>query len=142
MFRASFVGDLDEKSEEWRALVVKEEGDEEDANESSIEQQQQAPPASSILTRCRGSFDNVNFKMDRLLKKYELWLDEYPIKSRCIVGALTAAIGAVMGSRNSASGSSFPRADQSKASFKIDWVQVLSFAVHGGLVAGPLSYYT
>ena len=68
-----------------------------------------------------------------VLEKYLKWLDDEPLKARCITAAIIGACGALLGARMP------PKSRRKTAS--IDWIEVVSFALHGGLVAGPLSHY-
>lgn len=77
---------------------------------------------------------NGSLSVDDILGRYSKWLDSNPLRSRCFAYAIVGAIGSLLGSRKPArkriSGST------------IDWVEVVSFTLHGALVAGPLSHYT
>jgi hypothetical protein len=85
---------------------------------------------------------------NQLLQKCVLWLDDDDdddddnnrlLFKRCIVCALTSTIGSMIGSKKSFSGRSSTKQQQSSS---IEyWLEVLSFAIQGGFVAGPLSYY-
>ena len=69
---------------------------------------------------------------ESILDRYTRWLDQKPLMARCWTCAVVAALGAMLGARkNSERG----RRGQSS----IDWMEVVSFALHGGLVAGPLT---
>jgi hypothetical protein len=87
---------------------------------------------------------------DKILKKYESWLDAHPVQARCVVGAVTSAIGAWIGSRRVENHEKttivitrrqWLWTTRRNSAPHVDWLQVLDFAIHGGLVAGPLSYF-
>ena len=95
---------------------------------------------------------------NQLLQKYMVWLDgdddddnndndqhhRLLFKRRCIVCAITSMIGAMIGSSSSKKKkppSLGSRSSSSSSSFIEYWLEVLSFTIQGGLVAGPLSYY-
>ena len=66
------------------------------------------------------------------LDRYLKWLDDEPLKARCVSYAVIGACGALLGARKNSIGRPNPT---------IDWPEVISFIIHGGLVAGPLSHY-
>ena len=70
-------------------------------------------------------------KLNDLLERYSQYLDRYPMKTRCFTGAVIGAIGSMIGSRKAVR----------RKGLVIDWLEVFSFALHGGLVAGPVSHY-
>lgn len=88
---------------------------------------------------------DFNFDVDNWMKKYVRWTDERPMLSRCVVSAITASIGVVLAratTRNNSTRSA--RSHQSQQQVKygdIGILEMIAFAVHGGLVGGPLSYY-
>lgn len=88
---------------------------------------------------------DLNFDLDRWMKQYVRWTDERPMFSRCVVSAITASIGVVLAratTRNNSTRSA--RSHQSQQQVKygdIGILEMIAFAVHGGLVGGPLSYY-
>ena len=67
------------------------------------------------------------------LEQYVKWLDKEPLKARCVTAAILGAWGSVLGARTT------PKS--SRHSSTIDWMEVVTFALHGGLVAGPLAHY-
>ena len=96
-------------------------------------------PSLRKLGRLSSDF---NFDLDRLLKQYVQWTDERPMFSRCVVPAVTASIGVLMARTTTRShNTSSARSHQRQRSDTIGILEVIAFAIHGGLVAGPLSYY-
>ena len=89
---------------------------------------------------------NFDFDFDGWMRKYLIWTYERPLLSRCIVSAITASVGAMLarvtttGNNSKLSVRSQNRQQRTRHE-GIDMLEVISFAVHGGLVAGPLSYY-
>jgi len=82
-----------------------------------------------------------DFDIDGWMKKYVSWTYKQPMKSRCIVSAITASIGVLL-ARLTTTRTGPVRTYQQKTIHKnIDLLELASFAVHGGFVAGPLSYY-
>jgi len=62
-----------------------------------------------------------------LLDKYNDALDSNPLLTKSATAALISGAGAAMGSKLTTK--------------RVNWIGVLSFALHGGLVNGPLSHY-
>ena len=67
------------------------------------------------------------------LEQYVKWLDTEPLKARCVTAAILGACGAVLGARTT------PKSPRHSST--IDWMEVVTFALHGGIIAGPLSHY-
>lgn len=67
------------------------------------------------------------------LKQYLKWLDTEPLKARCATAAIVGACGAALGART--------RPKSPRHNSTIDWIEIVTFALHGGLIAGPLSHY-
>jgi hypothetical protein len=89
MFRASFVKETDDKSEDRRKHVINEEEDANDEHGNHPPQPQGtgnsiSPTTSNVLPRLGGNLRDMNLKLDRWMKRYELWLDEHPLRSRCM----------------------------------------------------------
>eukprot|EP00934_Nitzschia_sp_Nitz4_P003854 Nitzschia sp. Nitz4//scaffold9_size221794//186231//186982//NITZ4_001376-RA/size221794-snap-gene-0.112-mRNA-1//1//CDS//3329561091//3844//frame0 len=66
-----------------------------------------------------------------ILERYKEWCEKEPLRARCVTFAVVGALGALLGARTN------PKSSRSKPS--VDWLEVIAFALHGGLVAGPLS---
>lgn len=100
-------------------------------------------PSGKNWDRTRFDF---NFDFDRWMGKYVRWTDEKPMLSRCVVSAITASVGVLL-ARATTTGSNSKLSVRSQIRQNrplhegIDVLEAISFAVHGGLVAGPLSYY-
>lgn len=75
---------------------------------------------------------NAPTKKRDILERYQRWMTRNPLKARCFTYAVIGAVGSMIGSRK-ARGPRKPKV--------IDWLEVVSFAMHGGLVGGPLSHY-
>lgn len=71
------------------------------------------------------------YKEEGLLDRYMRWTDKNPVKSSCLTCASVGALGAMLGARKT----SELRGTRVQS---IDWMEVIAFALHGGLVAGPL----
>ena len=67
------------------------------------------------------------------LVRYVNWFEGEPLKARCVTAAIVGACGAVLGARTT------PKSPRHTST--IDWIEVVTFALHGGLIAGPLSHY-
>jgi hypothetical protein len=136
MFRASFVGVGNEGEEAMKMSIVGgEDGSEdEDGDNTNANNHIAATPSCSGISQKLG-IRRIN--VDALLKKYETWLDANPLKARSVVCAVTGALGALLGARRSPMG----KGPVVKTEKSVDWLAVLSFAIHGGLVGGPLSFY-
>ena len=79
---------------------------------------------------------------DGWMKRYTLWTDERPLQSRCVTSAITASIGALLASAiTNMRKLNVSSKEQRRRHDGIDWLEIISFAVHGGLVAGPISHY-
>ena len=115
-----------------------ESNDEHDGDEAT-------PLVPSGKNRDRPGF-GFDFDFDRWMRKYVRWTDEKPMLSRCVVSAITASVGVLL-AHATTTGSNSKLSVRSQFRQKrplhegIDMLEVISFAVHGGLVAGPLSYY-
>jgi cation transporter-like permease len=69
-----------------------------------------------------------------VLERYLIRLEKRPLLTRCLSYAVVGALGALIGARTAT-----PK--HSRKPPKVDWLEVLSFTFHGGLVAGPISHY-
>lgn len=123
------------------------EGDSDDNDQENGEKTPLVTPGS----RDRPTFDlgvgfDFDLDFDVWMRKYVRWTDERPLLSRCVVSATTAFVGVLLaratttGSHHKLSARSQKR-QQRPLGEDIDILEAISFAVHGGLVAGPLSYY-
>jgi hypothetical protein len=101
-----------------------------------------------IMSILHNKIDHKEEK-EEWLKQYQNWMDEqHPLVARCVIGAVTSILGAMLGFAASASanhkrrhGNNHHQTQQSSYDNYDYWMNVLSFGIHGGLVAGPLSYY-
>jgi hypothetical protein len=81
--------------------------------------------------------------LDLWMKRYVTWLDSHPLLARCVTCAVTECIGSILTARRAITTSNnVHRRGRNNTPTKIgiDWLEVLAFALHGALVAGPLSY--
>eukprot|EP00565_Helicotheca_tamesis_P008788 CAMPEP_0185733712 /NCGR_PEP_ID=MMETSP1171-20130828/20358_1 /TAXON_ID=374046 /ORGANISM="Helicotheca tamensis, Strain CCMP826" /LENGTH=190 /DNA_ID=CAMNT_0028403507 /DNA_START=110 /DNA_END=679 /DNA_ORIENTATION=+ len=86
-----------------------------------------------------------------LLDRYNKALDTNPVLTKAITAACVQGLGSILGSLLSTSSSS--PASSSKIQVKmvggaknqhrsrIDWANVIAFALHGGLINGPIGHY-
>ena len=86
-----------------------------------------------------------DFGADRWMKKYVRWTDERPMFSRCVVSAITASIGVLLARLTTTRTNSKVSAQGFRGHHQTEYnhigiLELIAFAVHGGLVAGPLSY--
>lgn len=93
-------------------------------------------PSLSKLGRLTTDF---NFDVDNWMKQYVQWTDERPMFSRCVVSALTASIGVLLARATTRKARSHQRQQAQYGDIGI--LEIIAFAVHGGFVGGPLSYY-
>jgi hypothetical protein len=77
------------------------------------------------------------------LSAYNRILDRHPLQTKMITSAIVSAFGSALGSYLSASANKRGRADKRKESVfsKINWTDVLSYAIHGGLINAPICHY-
>ena len=76
-----------------------------------------------------------DYNFDLLLKQYVHWTDERPMFSRCVVSAITASIGVLLARTTTRSqNTSSSRSGQRQRIDTIGILEVIAFAVHGGLV--------
>jgi cation transporter-like permease len=69
-----------------------------------------------------------------VLDRYLIRLEKNPLLTRCLTYAVVGGLGALVGARTATS-------KHSRKPQKVDWLEVLSFTFHGGLIAGPISHY-
>lgn len=81
------------------------------------------------------------------LNAYNKMLDRHPLRTKMITSFIVSAFGSALGSYLSANNkggvkSSTRRNGRTESAFsKINWVDVISYAIHGGLINAPLSHY-
>ena len=88
-----------------------------------------------------------------LLARYNKLLDRYPLQTKMITSFCVSAFGSALGSYLSASAKEdrerrlaksngqVCRDGHSSMLSKVNWVDVLSYAIHGGLINAPISHY-
>mmetsp|Transcript_24805 Transcript_24805/g.49439 ORF Transcript_24805/g.49439 Transcript_24805/m.49439 type:complete len:247 (+) Transcript_24805:161-901(+) len=88
---------------------------------------------------------------DSLLNRYNRLLDLYPLKTKMITAACVSAFGSALGSYLSATNAeqrsrnrhqNLGVSPSSKSALsKINWIDVLSYALHSGLIQAPICHY-
>lgn len=78
-----------------------------------------------------------------LLTKYNDMLDKYPLKTKMCTSFVVSAFGSALGSYlSSLDGKKSPNQVVGRSRQpRIDWVEVFSYAIHGGLINAPISHY-
>ena len=86
---------------------------------------------------------NIPTSPSELLNAYNKILDEHPLRTKMITSAAVSAFGSALGSFLSSSASTRRTSSRKTESVfsRINWVDVLSYAIHGGLINAPLSHY-
>mmetsp|Transcript_40374 Transcript_40374/g.84458 ORF Transcript_40374/g.84458 Transcript_40374/m.84458 type:complete len:245 (-) Transcript_40374:141-875(-) len=115
--------------------------DDDDENKNNNDQRRiTKPPQRSIISMIPPPSD--------WLSRYNKLLDQYPLQTKMATSFCVSAFGSALGSYLSATRDNNNRAKhrsqsnaQSKSSTKINWVDVLSYAIHGGLINAPISHY-
>lgn len=83
------------------------------------------------------------------LNRYNRLLDRYPLRTKMCTSFVVSAIGSSLGSYLSNSAKherAKSRSEQHpggtcEGKTQINWVDVISFAIHGGLINAPISHY-
>jgi hypothetical protein len=80
------------------------------------------------------------------LDAYNTLLDKYPLRTKMMTSAVVSAFGSALGSYLSSKkkGDKSSQNANGKAGSilgNMNWVDVLSYAIHGGLINAPLSHY-
>lgn len=80
------------------------------------------------------------------LNRYNELLDRYPLRTKMVTSFCVSAFGSALGSYLSATASENSRRKNGKASnasalAKVNWVDVLSYAIHGGIINAPICHY-
>jgi hypothetical protein len=105
--------------------------------------------------RMRGSDNNIyrppppnyspllsSLSPSELLNRYNKLLDRYPLRTKMITSAVVSAFGSALGSLLSSSSSNNNNHNtRQKSSSRINWVDVFSYAIHGGLINAPICHY-
>lgn len=93
------------------------------------------PPNSSPLLS--------SLSPSELLNRYNKLLDRYPLRTKMITSAVVSAFGSALGSLLSSSSSNNNNHNKRQKSSltRINWVDVFSYAIHGGLVNAPICHY-
>ena len=74
-----------------------------------------------------------------LLDTYNAYLESRPVLTKALTAAtvqgLGAALGSILSSRRSRGGT------ERRGGRRVDWLEVFAFALHGGLLNGPIGHY-
>ena len=78
-----------------------------------------------------------------LLTRYNRMLDKYPLRTKMATSFAVSAFGSALGSYlSSVDGKKSPKQGRpGQRAARIDWLDVLSYAIHGGLINAPISHY-
>lgn len=78
-----------------------------------------------------------------LLNRYNKLLDRYPLRTKMITSAIVSAFGSALGSiLSSSNATNQPNSSNKRQSpSRINWVDVFSYAIHGGLINAPICHY-
>lgn len=86
----------------------------------------------------------TNENENDLLSQYNRALDKHPLMVKSLTAALVQGLGAALASvMTSCSGSTTSCSNTTtlRRHSLINWVDVLAFALHGGLINGPVGHY-
>lgn len=91
----------------------------------------------------RGGLGKRKIRSKRdLLSRYMALLHERPLITNAITSAVVCALGATFGSYSLKNGKKAARGRSARLrGSSIDWIEVISFAMYGGLIGGPMSYF-
>lgn len=77
-----------------------------------------------------------------LLNRYNKLLDRYPLRTKMVTSAIVSAFGSALGSfLSSSNANSKPSNTKRQSPSRINWVDVFSYAIHGGLINAPICHY-
>mmetsp|Transcript_18144 Transcript_18144/g.43879 ORF Transcript_18144/g.43879 Transcript_18144/m.43879 type:complete len:272 (+) Transcript_18144:34-849(+) len=161
MSRSSFAAfGLSMKDHEELLVVAAEaaaaeDDDDSEAEEPSFSSSPKASSSSGLFGRMfglkSGGDGGMYYNLNLSMKRYVQWLDSNPLLARCVTSALTGCVGAILTSRKPVitsnnihrrryHGPNSSNSNKIPIKMGIDWLEVLSFVLHGVLVSGPLSY--
>ncbi|KAL7518631.1 hypothetical protein ACHAWX_003439 [Stephanocyclus meneghinianus] len=75
------------------------------------------------------------------LSAYNKILDRHPLRTKMITSAVVSAFGSALGSYLSQTSPRKPGKRTESVFSNINWTDVLSYAIHGGLINAPISHY-
>ena len=75
-----------------------------------------------------------------LLDTYNAYLESKPVLTKALTAATVQGLGAALGSILSSPKRSESSGGQRRGP-RIDWLEVFAFALHGGLLNGPIGHY-
>ncbi|KAK1746507.1 Mpv17/PMP22 family protein [Skeletonema marinoi] len=80
-----------------------------------------------------------------LLNRYNKLLDRYPLRTKMITSAVVSAFGSALGSflssSNTNNNNNKPSNNKRQSPSRINWVDVFSYAIHGGIINAPICHY-
>ena len=76
-----------------------------------------------------------------LLDTYNAYLESKPVLTKALTAATAQGLGAALGSILSNPKRSEGGGGQQRRGPRIDWLEVFAFALHGGLLNGPIGHY-
>jgi hypothetical protein len=93
--------------------------------------------------------DGVYSPPSEWLNRYNQLLDRYPLRTKMCTSFVVSAFGSALGSYLSDAAKDDQDKSRSehrgggtcKAKTKINWVDVIAFAIHGGLINAPIAHY-
>ena len=84
---------------------------------------------------------SANPSVDKsLLDTYNAYLESKPVLTKALTAATVQGLGAALGSILSSPKRSENNSGQRRGP-RIDWLEVFAFALHGGLLNGPIGHY-
>jgi hypothetical protein len=75
------------------------------------------------------------------LSAYNIILDRHPLRTKMITSAIVSAFGSALGSYLSKTSSRKAGKRAESVFSNINWTDVLTYAIHGGLINAPISHY-
>jgi hypothetical protein len=115
------------------------------------QQQQQQDQGERSARRPDNNNNNTNSSSSSLFTWYRKLMDRQPLMAKSLTSAVIGALGAALGSYLALSANDPPnksaaaaRKSRSKSRGQqqvVDWLDILSFAIYGGFVGGPLGHY-
>ena len=111
--------------------------------ETSDEPQKEEARSSFEKERPNGILcaSSANPSVDKsLLDTYNAYLESKPVLTKALTAATVQGLGAALGSILSSPKRSENNSGQRRGP-RIDWLEVFAFALHGGLLNGPIGHY-
>ncbi len=84
----------------------------------------------------------ISLSPSELLNRYNKLLDRYPLRTKMVTSAIISAFGSALGSfLSSSNANNNPSSNKRQSPSRINWVDVFSYAIHGGLINAPICHY-